>query len=83
MRFFRPKLVCIFSTWTTVRRDKKRHSFGSVQGLGNFCGEVRKRETDSAAVTEKEAQKAELEADVMASKDLQKRKTTELLATRE
>merc|ERR1719389_1580003 len=42
-----------------------------------------KRQADSAAVTEKEAQKAELEADVMASKDLQKRKTTELLATRE
>merc|ERR1719321_1247527 len=50
----------------------------------NFMSDsVRKRETDSAAVTEKEAQKAELEADVMASKDLQKRKTTELLATRE
>merc|ERR1719160_2228482 len=48
----------------------------------NFMSDsVRKRETDSAAVTEKEAQKAELEADVMASKDLQKRKTTELLAT--
>jgi len=50
----------------------------------NFMSDsVRKRETDSAAVTEKEAQKADLEADVMASKDLQKRKTTELLATRE
>jgi len=44
---------------------------------------VNKRQADSEAVTEKEAQKAELEADVMAAKDLQKRKTTELLATRE
>merc|ERR1711904_574122 len=44
---------------------------------------VLKRKTDSEAITEKESQKAELEADHMASKDLKERKTNERTAVLE
>merc|ERR1719230_802826 len=44
---------------------------------------VAKRTADSKAVTEKEAQKAELEADLMGAKDLRKTKVSELVATQE
>jgi hypothetical protein len=44
---------------------------------------VAKRTADSKAVTEKEAQKAELEADLMAAKDQKKTKVAELMATQE
>jgi len=42
-----------------------------------------KRASDSKTITEKEAQKADLEADLMGAKDLTKQKKAELLATRE
>jgi len=44
---------------------------------------VAARTADSQSVTEKEAQKAELEADLMGAKDLKKTKTAEMLATQE
>jgi hypothetical protein len=44
---------------------------------------VAKRTADSKSVTEKEAQKAELEADLMGAKDLKKSKTAEFMATQE
>merc|ERR1719326_2357477 len=44
---------------------------------------VAKRTADSKSITEKEAQKAGLEADLMAAKDLRKTKVAELLATQE
>jgi uncharacterized coiled-coil DUF342 family protein len=44
---------------------------------------VLKRTADSKAITEKEAQKAELEADVMGATDLKGTKTAELLSTQE
>jgi len=42
-----------------------------------------KRQADSKSITEKEAQKAELEADLMAAKDQKKTKAAELLATQQ
>merc|ERR1719240_310591 len=44
---------------------------------------VAKRTADSKSITEKEAQKAELEADLMAAKDQKKTKVAELMATQE
>merc|ERR1719408_328922 len=44
---------------------------------------VTKRTADSKAITEKEAQKAELEADHSAAKDIRKTKLSELMATQE
>jgi len=44
---------------------------------------VTKRTADSQAITEKEAQKAELEADLMGAKDIRKTKVSELVATQE
>jgi hypothetical protein len=44
---------------------------------------VLKRTADSKAITEKEAQKAELEADVMGAEDLKGTKTAELVSTQE
>jgi len=44
---------------------------------------VAKRTADSKSVTEKEAQKAELEADLMGAKDLRKSKLAEMMATQE
>ena len=44
---------------------------------------VIKRTADSKAITEKEAQKAELEADVMGAEDLKGTKTAELVSTQE
>jgi len=44
---------------------------------------VAKRSADSKSVTEKEAQKAELEADLMAAKDQHASSTKELMATQE
>merc|ERR1719408_1146107 len=44
---------------------------------------VAKRTADSKSITEKEAQKAELEADLMGAKDLRKTKVAELMATQE
>merc|ERR1719326_1709399 len=44
---------------------------------------VTKRMADSKAITEKEAQKAELEADLMAAKDQHKTSAAELLATQQ
>jgi len=44
---------------------------------------VTKRTADSKSITEKEAQKAELEADLMGAKDLKGTKTTELMSTQE
>jgi chromosome segregation ATPase len=44
---------------------------------------VMKRTTDSKSITEKEAQKAELEADLMGAKDIKGSKTSELMATQE
>jgi DNA repair exonuclease SbcCD ATPase subunit len=44
---------------------------------------VAKRTADSKSITEKESQKAELEADLMGAKDLKKTKAAELMATQE
>merc|ERR1719326_2574694 len=44
---------------------------------------VAKRTADSKSITEKEAQKAGLEADLMAAKDIKKEKSDELYATEE
>jgi len=44
---------------------------------------VAKRTADSKSITEKESQKAELEADLMGAKDLKKTKASELMATQE
>merc|ERR1719197_354870 len=44
---------------------------------------VAKRTADSKSITEKEGQKAELEADLMAARDIKKTKATELMATQE
>merc|ERR1719269_516114 len=44
---------------------------------------VAARTADSTSVTEKEAQKAELEADLMGAKDLKGQKSAELMATQE
>merc|ERR1719265_3115227 len=44
---------------------------------------VTKRTADSKSITEKEAQKAELEADLMGATDLKGSKTAELLSTQE
>merc|ERR1719473_2572423 len=44
---------------------------------------VTKRTADSKSITEKEAQKAELEADLMGAKDIRKTKVAELVATQE
>jgi len=44
---------------------------------------VAKRTADAASITEKESQKASLEADLMGAKDVKKSKETELLETRE
>merc|ERR1719161_3035582 len=58
---------------TTAQKDYERFMSDTVAA----------RTADSTSVTEKEAQKAELEADLMGAKDLKGQKSAELMATQE
>jgi len=58
---------------TTSQKDYERFMSDTVAA----------RTADSTSVTEKEAQKAELEADLMGAKDLKGQKSAELMATQE
>jgi hypothetical protein len=70
-----------------LERDIKEAEYDEEDSQNEYerfmSDSVMKRTADSKAITEKEARKAELEADVMGATDLKGSKTAELLSTQE
>merc|ERR1719243_75697 len=71
------------TTWMDMLENEHDEKDAQKEYESFMSDSVAKRTADSKSITEKESQKAELEADLMGAKDLKKTKAAELMATQE